>query len=239
MTRIGAAMLAAPIFGATNVPSEVRVMITAAIALLVAGWTGAQAPADLASLAGMIAVCGEILVGLAMGFVLQFSFAAPTIAAEIIGGGMGLGIAATIDPNTGAHSPALGQYFGVVLTVIFLSLGGHLQWLALLVRSYDVFPPGHTWLGPDHFMTILSFAGTMFATAVAIALPITLMLLLVQVFAGVLSRSAPALNLFALALPAGIIVGLTALMMSAPLMTDRMVQLTHDAVAVTGRILER
>ena len=168
MTRIGAALVAAPIFGATNVPAEVRVIVTAAIAALVAGWTGVQPPPDLASLAGMVAVCGELLVGLAMGFVLQFSFAAPTIAAEIIGDGMGLGMAATIDPNTGAHSPALGQYFGVVLTVIFLSLGGHLQWIALLVRSYDVFPPGHTWLGPERFMTILSFASTMFATAVAI-----------------------------------------------------------------------
>ena len=238
MTRIGAALVAAPIFGATNVPAEVRVIVTAAIAALVAGWTGVQPPPDLASLAGMVAVCGELLVGLAMGFVLQFSFAAPTIAAEIIGDGMGLGMAATIDPNTGAHSPALGQYFGVVLTVIFLSLGGHLQWIALLVRSYDVFPPGHTWLGPDRFMTILGFASTMFATAVAIALPITLMLLLVQVFAGVLSRTAPALNLFALALPAGIIVGLTALMMSAPLITDQLIALSHEAIAATGRILE-
>ena len=235
MTRIGAAMVAAPFFGATNVPAQVRVIATAAVALLVANWTHAQAPADLLSLAGLLAVAGEVLVGLALGFVLQLGFAAPTIAAEIVGGGLGL--AASVDPQTGAHSPALGQYYGVLLTLVFLGLGGHLQWLALVVKSYDAFPPGATWLGAERYMLILSFASAMFATAVAIALPISLVLLLVQVLTGVLGRSAPALNLFSLGLPAGIAAGFAAMIASAPLLTDRLVVLTHDSIAQVARVV--
>ena len=86
---------------------------------------------------------------------------------------------------------------------IFLALGAHMQWIALVVESYRVFPPGDTWLGPEKFSDIAGFATMMFITAVAIALPVTLVLLVVQVVTGVLSRSAPALNLFALGLPAG------------------------------------
>ena len=237
MTRIGAALMAAPFFGATNVPAQVRVIAAAAIAALVANWTDARAPADLLSLAGMLAVAGEVLVGLALGFVLQLGFAAPTIAAEIIGGGLGLGLAASVDPQTGAHSPVLGQYFGVLLTLVFLGLGGHLQWLALVVKSYQTFPPGATWLGPDRFMLILSFGAEMFATAVAIALPISLVLLLVQVLTGVLGRSAPALNLFSLGLPAGIAAGFAAMIASAPLLTDRLVVLTHDTIAQVSQVV--
>jgi flagellar biosynthetic protein FliR len=237
MTRIGAAMTAAPFFGATNVPAQLRVIMAAAVALLVANWTNASAPADLFSLPGLLAMAGEVLVGLALGFVLQMAFAAPTIAAEIIGGGMGMGLAASIDPQTGAHSPSMGQYYGVLLTLVFLGMGGHLQWLALVVKSYQTFPPGATWLGPERYMLILSFAGSMFTTAVAIALPISLVLLLVQVLTGVLGRSAPALNLFSLGLPAGIAAGFVALIASAPLLTDRLMVLTQDSIAAVARVL--
>jgi flagellar biosynthetic protein FliR len=237
MTRIGAALLAAPFFGAAGVPAQARVIVTGAIAILVCAWTPIVAPPALLSANGLLMVAGEVLVGLTLGFVLQLSFAAPTIAAEVIGGGMGIAMAAAVDPNTGSHSPALGQYFGVILTMIFLALGGHLQFIALVVDSYTVFPPGQTWLGPDRFLQIAGFATTMFTTAVAIALPVTLVLLVVQVVSGVLSRSAPALNLFALALPAGVLAGIAALVASLPLITDRMTDLSVNAIAETRSVL--
>ncbi len=237
MTRIGAAMVAAPFFGSPSVAPQVRVMLTAAVAALVAGWTHAVAPAALFTTAGMMSVLGEVLVGLTLGFVLQFAFAAPLIAAELVGGGMGMGLASAVDPQNGVHSPALGQYYAVVLTLAFLAAGGHLQWIALIVRSYEVFPPGHTWLGAERIGQVAGFAGAMFTAAIAMALPITLMLLLVQVLTGVLSRSAPALNLFSLGLPAGIIAGFAALIASAPLLTDRMVDLSADAISATAQIL--
>lgn len=237
MTRIGAAMLAAPFFGATNVPMEIRVVVTGAVAVLVCAWTNVSAPAMIFSIQGLMAVGGEVVIGLALGFVLQFAFAAPTIAAEIIGGGMGMGLAAAADPQSGAQSPALGQYFGVVLTLIFLSMGGHLQWLGLVVKSYSVFPPGHAWLGPARFMEIIGFANTMFLTAVAMALPVTLVLLLVQLLSGVLGRSAPALNLFSLGLPAGIVAGFAALIISMPLVVDRLTDISGDAVAAAAQLL--
>jgi flagellar biosynthetic protein FliR len=237
MSRIGAAMLAAPFFGSGSVPMQARVVVTGAIAVLVCAWTPVAAPPALFSASGIMMMLGEVLVGLALGFVLQISFAAPTIAAEIIGGSMGMAMATAVDPSSGTQSPALGQYFGVVLTVIFLALGGHLQWIHLLVDSYRVFPPGQTWLGPEKLSLIAGFAGTMFATAVAIALPVTLVLLVVQVVTGVLSRSAPALNLFALGLPAGVLAGIAALIASAPLITDQMTDLSAQAIAQTSRVL--
>jgi flagellar biosynthetic protein FliR len=237
MTRIGAAMLAAPFFGAGSVPMQARVVVTGAIAVMVCVWTPVAAPPALLSAKGIMMVLGEILVGLSLGFVLQMAFAAPTIAAEVIGGSMGMAMATAVDPASGTHSPALGQYFGVVLTVIFLALGGHLQWINLLVESYRAFPPGQTWLGPDRLAVIAGFASTMFATAVAIALPVTLVLLIVQVVTGVLSRSAPALNLFALGLPAGVLAGIAALIASAPLITDQMTDLSARAIAQTRSVL--
>ena len=239
MTRIGAALFAAPFFGAAAVPPQARVIVTGAVALLVCNWTGVSAPAALFTLPGLLGVAGEVLVGLALGFVLQLAFAAPTLAAEVIGASMGMSIASAADPQTGAHSPALGQYFGIVLTLVFLGLGGHLLFIELVVKSYASFPPGHTWLGPERLATIAAFAGQMFATALAIALPVTLILLLVQLAAGVLSRSAPSLNLFSLGLPAGVIAGIAALIVSAPLTGDIMADLAREGLAQAGAVLER
>ena len=239
MTRIGAALLAAPFFGAAGVPMQVRVIVTGAIAVLVCSWTGVTAPPALFSLPGMLAIAGEVLVGLSLGFVLQVAFAAPMVAAEVIGAGMGMSIATAADPNSGAHSPALGQYYIVVLTVVFLGLGGHLLFIDLVVKSYTAFPPGHTWLGAERFATIAGYGSTMLLTALAIALPVTLVLLLVQLAAGMLSRTAPSLNLFALGLPAGVLAGIAALIVSAPLLPDVMGDLTADALHHAEAVLAR
>ena len=238
MTRIGAALVAAPLFGTPSVPPQLRVVAAGAIAVLICAWTPVQAPEALLSLSGLVSVAGEVLVGLSLGFILQLAFAAPVLAAEIIGGSMGMSMATAVDPNSGAQSPALGQYFSVVVTLIFLALGAHLQWFSLVVESYKAFPPGQTWLGPERFAEIAGFATYMFTTAVMIALPVSLVLLIVQVVTGVLSRSAPSLNLFALGLPAGVLAGIAALLISAPVLTDLVVRLSADAIGATSDLMK-
>lgn len=238
MTRIGAALVAAPFFAAAAVPVQLRVAISGAMAVLVSAWLPVATPPALLSLAGLMILANEALIGLALGFVLQLSFAAPILAAEQIGGAMGMSIASSADPVSGAHSPALGQYFTVMLTVIFLGLGAHLTWLRLVVESYHAFPPGGAWFGPAQLERLLGFGSDMFIAAVAIALPVTLVLLLVQVASGVLSRSAPSLNLFALGLPAGILAGLAALIAVAPLYADQFAVLSEQALRQAGALLQ-
>lgn len=239
MTRIGAAMAAAPIFSAMGVPMQVRVILTGAIAIFVAAWTDVAPPPDLFSMAGMLAVSGEVLIGLALGFALQVAFAGPVLAAEVIGGSMGLSMAMTTDPQGGGQSTAFGQYFTIVLTLIFLGIGGHLQWLQLVIESFAVFPPGDTWIGGDAGGRIAGFGTQMFAFALLIALPITLVLLLVQVLTGILSRSAPSLNLFALGLPAGVLAGLGALIIAAPLLFAQLEDVAGQGLENAESVLVR
>lgn len=240
MTRIGAGLVAAPFFGAASVPMTVRVCLTGALAIFVGVWLpGIEPPEALFSAAGLMAVAGEVAIGLALGFVLQIAFAAPTIAAEVISGAMGMSMAMAADPNGGGQTTAFGQYFTIVLTLIFLALGAHLHWIALLVESYRAFPPGDTWMGADGFAQVASFAGAMFETAVRIALPITLVLLLVQMVTGVLSRSAPALNLFALGLPAGVLAGIAALIIAAPMIYDQFGDIVQLSIDQAARVLVR
>jgi flagellar biosynthesis protein FliR len=214
-------------------------VMAAAIGVFVLAWGDVQVPQNILSLDGALAIVSEAVIGLAMGFVLQMTFAAPVMAAEQISGTMGMAIATAVDPNTGMQSGALGQYFTVVLTLIFLAVGGHLLWLRLVIDSYSAFPPGGAWLGAERAREIVLFGGQMFATALAIALPVTLVLLLVQVVTGVISRSAPALNLFALGLPAGVLTGIAALIAAAPMITDQFTDLVATGLGqIDGLFLQ-
>lgn len=239
MTRIGAALVAAPLFGTPTVPPQARVIVAGAISVLVCAWTPVAAPPALLSAAGLLAVLGEVLVGLALGFVLQIAFAAPILGAEVIGGSMGMNMATAVDPNSGANSPAIGQYFTVLMTLVFLAMGGHLQWFKLVIESYRLLPPGQTWLGAGDFRAIASLAGMMFVTGASIALPVCLILFVVQIVTGVLSRSAPSLNLFSLGLPAGVLAGIAAMLVAAPVLTDVMVRLNADALDAVEGLLRR
>jgi len=186
----------------------------------------------------MLAAATEVLVGLALGFVLQLGFAAPLIAAEAIGGAMGMSIATSVDPSSGAQSPALGQYFRIVLTLLFFALGAHLAWLGLLFDSYRVLPPGHAWIAPARLAALAGFGAEMFAAAAAIGLPVLLVLLLVQLVTGAIGRAAPALNLFALGLPAGVLAEIAALIAAAPVLTEQSETLIEATMRAAASLLQ-
>ena len=235
--RTGAAMLAAPLFGAMSVPVQLRAFMGVALALFVHQWVPPPALPDLLSMAGMVALVQEAVIGFALGFVLQVAFAIPLIAAEQIAGTMGMAMATAVDPASGSQSGAIGQMFSLTLIFVFLGLGAHLLWFELLIESYRALPPGPLSLSAEAMLRLPAFGGQMLATAAAIALPVVLVLLLVQVATGVLSRSAPSLNLFALGLPAGVLAGIAALIAVLPVVIEQFADVSRLALEQAAGIV--
>jgi flagellar biosynthesis protein FliR len=196
-----------------------------------------EAPAQLFSLMTFLAVAQEALVGLALGFVIQIAFAAPLIASEAIGGSMGIGFATAVDPANGTSTPALGNFLSIVMTLLFLALNGHLILVDLVVRSYETLPPGDAWLGADRLRAIAMFGGYAFASGLLLALPVGFILLCLNMIVGMLSRSAPALNLFAVGLPASLVVGVIALAIAFPAMGDYMTVIVREALQAAENLV--
>ncbi|MBI1402563.1 MAG: flagellar biosynthetic protein FliR [Porphyrobacter sp.] len=219
--RCGAALLAAPMIGGMAVPAPLRILLSLVLGFFVASWVPIAPAPQMLSFAAVLAVLHEVLVGLALGFVLQLAFAVPLIAAEQIAGTMGLAIATSIDPASGAQSGALGTFFGLVLSLLFYATGAQLLWFDLLIESYRLLPAGASGFGSWRAESVGLFFGYGLATAAAIALPVVLVLLLVQVVTGLVARSAPSLNLFALGLPAGVLAGIAALIVTLPVMVGQ------------------
>jgi flagellar biosynthesis protein FliR len=230
MVRVGAAFVAAPVFGAVGVPVQVRIVLAGAIGVLVVNGGGVDPPPQVFSLVTGFQVAQEALVGLALGFVLQIAFAAPLLAGEAISGSMGLNFAATVDPASGASTPALGQFLSIVLTLLFLALNGHLILAELVVESYRRLPPGAAWLAPAQFRQIALFGSYAFTAGLLLALPVGFGLLCLNLVVGMISRSAPALNLFAVGLPASLIVGIVALATAFPAMGEFMTGIAREGL---------
>lgn len=235
--RCGAALLAAPMIGGTAVPVPLRVLLSISLGLLVSTWLPLPPIPEMLSFIAILAVVQEVVIGTAMGFLLQLAFAAPLIAAEQISGTMGLAIATSIDPSSGAQSGALGTFFSLMLTLLFYAIGGHLLWFELLIESYRLLPAGGSALSAVNAQNVVLFMGHALAAAAAIALPVVLVLLLVQVVTGIVARSAPALNLFALGLPAGVLAGIIALILVMPIMIDQLALLIESGLEEATRLV--
>lgn len=237
MVRIGAAFVAAPVFGSVSVPLNVRVVLSGAIGILVMNAGGVTPPAEVFALETFLAVLAEALVGLTLGFIIQIAFAAPLVASEVIGTSMGLGFANAIDPNSGTSSPAIGQFLTILLTLLFLSVDGHLILVELVMKSYVAMPPGAAWLSPDRLLNIAFFGGYAFLAGLLLALPVGFLLLCLNLVVGMLSRSAPALNLFAVGLPASVAVGVVALLVAMPAMGDYMLVIVRQVLEMAGTLV--
>ncbi|MBO9713939.1 flagellar biosynthetic protein FliR [Sphingomonas sp.] len=236
MVRIGAAFVAAPVFSAVAVPLHARIALSGAIGVLVVNVAHIQPPAEIFSITTFLAVAAEALIGLAMGFVLQIAFAAPLVASELIGMGMGLGFANAVDPQSNHATPALGQFLSILLTLLFLAVDGHLVLVDLVVRSYEAMPPG-TWIAPARLLGIAMFGGYAFLAGLLLALPVGFILLCLNVVVGMLSRAAPSLNLFAVGLPASLVIGVVALLLALPAMGDYLQVIIGEGLAMMPQLV--
>jgi molybdenum-dependent DNA-binding transcriptional regulator ModE len=105
---IGALLVAAPMFGARTVPARVRVMLALLLALVVFPQVAVPAEVSVISAAGALLLARELVIGFALGFLVQMLFGAVAMAGEVIALSMGLAFASVVDPDRGVSVPVIG-----------------------------------------------------------------------------------------------------------------------------------
>ena len=221
MIRPGAAFLAAPVYGATAVPVQLRLVIALGVGIPAAAASGMTLPPEgMVSFGGAMLVASEILAGLALGFAVQIGFASALVAGEVISNAMGLGFASMNNPLGGQSSPAIGQFLSMLATFLFLANGGHLILVSIIVESYVALPPGTGFLSAAAIAGMAKFGALVFAAGLSIALPVGFAMILVQIVMAVIARSTPTLNLFAVGMPATLLAGIVLLAIALPSMAE-------------------
>jgi flagellar biosynthetic protein FliR len=213
--RLSAMFLAAPIFSAASITVPVRVMMTVTLAAALYG--SVRVPAvELLSIPGALLITRELLIGIAMGFIMQLAFAAVAMAGEQISFSMGLSFAAMVDPQTGTQSPVITQFLTILLILVFLTIEGHHLLLRQLYASYAILPIGGDMIDTTMFLSLFEGAALIFSAALLVSLPIVVSLFLVNLTIGMLTRVAPQMNIFSVGFPLTILVGLALLLVNVP-----------------------
>ena len=203
--RVGAFIISAPLFGMNGVPTPVRVVISFILGLAVVSFIGLPSEQLLNDFNFIFIVMVEIAVGLTAGLIVTIGFAAVALAGEKMATSAGLGYAAQIDPLAGGQTPVVSQTLNLFLIVLFVSLDGHLLMLRVFFESYAILPIGSM---PPPLILIgagIKAAGSMFIAASLIMLPVVGVILMINVAAGIMTRSAPQLNLFSFVFPVTIL----------------------------------
>lgn len=230
--RISAVFLASPIFGSSSFPVRARVLLAVFITALIVPSLPMVPEIDMLGAAGLLVGGQQVIIGLAMGFILQMVFAAAVIAGQSLAMAMGLGFAMSVDPQNGVQVPVLSQLYMILATLLFLGVNGHLLLIKFLVNSFTLLPVGLTGLRQDFGLDVVLWASQMFLGALVIALPALTALLLINIAFGVVTRAAPQLNIFAVGFPVTILAGFALTFLTLPSVLSQLtymfdVGLTH------------
>jgi len=232
--RIGAMLAIAPIFGARMVPVRARLVLALLLTWIVVPLLPQVPAVDPLSAANFLITVQQMLIGLAIGFSLQLVFATLVIAGQTIAMGMGLGFAQMVDPQNGVSVPVIGQYYVVLATLLFLALNGHLALIRILVDSFQSLPIGVDSLTREEIRSVAAWGSRMFSDAIMVALPAVASILLVNLSFGVVSRSAPQLNVFGVGFPVTLTLGFVVLIFAISNLLPQMQHLLEGAFGAAG-----
>jgi flagellar biosynthetic protein FliR len=235
--RIGAMFAAIPIFSARSVPVRIRILLAFFIAWILVPVIPKPPLVDLISAQALLISVYQVLIGVAMGFILQMVFSAFVIAGQSIAMTMGLGFASIIDPQNGVQVPVVSQAFLIMVTLVFLALNGHLLLIEVLADSFQRLPVGPVVISQDGLWQLVTWGSNMFIGGMLVALPAVAALLLVNLAFGVTSRAAPQLNIFAVGFPVMIMVGLAFIILTLPSITDHLSRLMLEAISLINKVV--
>ena len=216
LARILALIASSPVIGNKQVPVRVKVGFAMLVTFVIAPTLNIQPDVEIASGMGMFILLQQILVGLAMGFSMRLIFTAIEMAGDLMGMQMGLGFANFYDPINFSNTQVIAQFLGIVAALAFLSMNGHLLMLATLAESFQVFPIGTQIPSAGAMHTLVLAGGNIFSQALRLSLPLIGALLITNLAIGILTRSAPQLNIFAIGFPLTLAVGFAVLLLTLP-----------------------
>ncbi len=210
LLRTGIFISLLPIIGGKQMPPQFRIGLAVFISLLltpVVNFTIAEN--NIA-----ILIIKEIIIAMVLGFAVRFVFLAVNMAGTFISYAMGLSMATVFNPEVGQDT-VVSEIYGIMTTLLFLVLDAHHDLIFVFVKSFELLPIGKLNIVPL-LPEVVAMATGLFVMAIKIAAPVMVGLLIVQLLSGFLYKVAPQMNIFFVALPLNIFLGIMLMILSIP-----------------------
>jgi flagellar biosynthetic protein FliR len=236
--RLGGMMAFAPVLGHRGLPVAHRAGLVVLLAAVLTPVLGPPpAPID-DGVRLVLAVAGEVFVGLAIGFVAQLAITAVVVAGELIGVEMGLGIAAIYDASMGQQITVLSRFLQFMALLLFVTANGHHVLLQAVAVSFQRVRPGAVLLQQTTSAGVVSLGGKLFRAGLELAAPVVAILFVANVGLAIVARVAPQMNVFVLGIPLTIGLGLFGIVQTFPrvgsLVTAQIDEMARDIAVLFG-----
>jgi flagellar biosynthetic protein FliR len=206
LVRPGVVVALAPTFGGLFAPARTKIGLTVMLAFGLMPSVIVPPAVDAAVLSGFIA--REVVIGLALGLAVRALVTGVEFAGHLSGQQMGLTYASTIDPSSGAKHTVVTTLFNMLAVLTLFAINGHHTILRALASSYNGLPIGDGGVDASLLGSIRDTFALVFITAVRLSAPIVVVLLIVEIVIGFISRVTPALSFMVIGYPVRMIVGL-------------------------------
>jgi flagellar biosynthetic protein FliR len=209
LVRPGALIAAAPPFGGMYTPVAVKVGLVVILAVVLAPVVPLSD--GLAGAGLVLVIAREVLIGFALALAIRLLLAGAELAGQLAGFQLGFAYAATVDPQTGARNNVVASIYANLALISFVGINAHHILLRTLSQSYSTLPVGIGHVGGDMAAVVMRMLGAVFVIGAQLAAPVVIVLLIVELAMGLLTRSVPSLNIMVIGYPLRLIAGLLAL----------------------------
>ncbi len=216
--RVGGLVMLMPGVGEASVPTNVRLAFAFTLSLALYPVLAPTLPPVPGELGGLFAqVILEVLIGLGLGALLRLFLGVWTVTGEIVSLQTTLSFAQTTNP-AGQPTTTVATFLSLVGLTLVFATGLHHQFIAAVVRSYALFVPGKAMSAADFGALAVRAMGQSFALGVQLAAPVIVFSLVFNVASGLIARAMPQFQVFFVATPLSVLLGLAVLAMSLGLM---------------------
>lgn len=215
--RIIGLFLTEPIFAYRGLPRRFKASFALVLTVMLAPLLPPLPAVPLVSAEGIAILFQQLLIGLAMGFVMRIVISAVELAGFIIGAQTGLGFAMFFDPMHAAQVPVLSQMLSLFTFFLFLAFDGHHVVLRTLVESFHVLPIGMA-MPAVGIKALVLWSGHFVEWGIRLTMPVIGALLITNLAIGVMTRAAPQFNILTFGFPLTIMIGFGTLYLTLPLM---------------------
>ncbi|MCD1600368.1 flagellar biosynthetic protein FliR [Rheinheimera aquimaris] len=142
----------------------------------------------------------ELVIGVCIFFTLQVIFAAISFWGRVVDMQIGFGAAGIFDPSVNTQESITGSIYIMAATALFFLLGIHIEFIKVILVSYNTIPLGSHLLliPPVHLASLIT---AIFSTVLLIFAPVILLLWLLDIFTGFISRTMPQMNIYFVMMP--------------------------------------
>jgi flagellar biosynthetic protein FliR len=216
--RVTGLFVVSPIFSRRNIPTYLKAGFSLITALILVNTIRVEKLDFYNNIYEYtFLVFKEFIIGIILGYVTYLIFSAIFIAGQLIDMQIGFGMVNVVDPMSNIQISITSNFYYIISMLVLLAVNGHHMIIKALFDSFKYIPIGGAAFNEVLLNDIVRIFGYVFLVSLKISAPVVAAILITDIALGVISKSIPQINVFAVGIPAKIILGVLVMVVTVPI----------------------